>query len=82
MSSASTAVAAPTTIYLGLDVHKDSITIAVLRTRAKGPTRLEEAEDGTADPDIMTGALSPAALPWPILHRSPATGPAIGGRNA
>jgi transposase len=28
-------------IYLGMDVHKDSITIAVLPTTAKNPTRLE-----------------------------------------
>jgi transposase len=41
MSSSSTAVAAPTTIYLGLDVHKNSITIAVLPAGAKTPTRLE-----------------------------------------
>lgn len=39
--SSSTAVAAATTIYLGLDVHKDSITIAVLPNGAKAPTRLE-----------------------------------------
>jgi len=28
-------------IYLGMDVHKDSITIAVLPATAKSPTRLE-----------------------------------------
>lgn len=28
-------------IYLGMDVHKDSITIAVLPAAAKSPTRLE-----------------------------------------
>ena len=28
-------------IYLGMDVHKDSITIAVLPAAAKAPTRLE-----------------------------------------
>ena len=28
-------------IYLGMDVHKDSITIAVLPAGAKTPTRLE-----------------------------------------
>ena len=28
-------------IYLGMDVHKDSITIAVLPMTAKSPTRLE-----------------------------------------
>ncbi len=30
-------------IYLGMDVHKDSITIAVLPALAKAPTRLEKA---------------------------------------
>jgi len=29
-------------IYLGMDVHKDSITIAVLPALAKTPTRLEK----------------------------------------
>ena len=29
-------------IYLGMDVHKDSITIAVLPQSAKAPTRLEK----------------------------------------
>ena len=28
-------------IYLGMDVHKDSITIAVLPVGAKAPTRIE-----------------------------------------
>ncbi len=43
MSSESTAVPAATRpiIYLGMDVHKDSITIAVLPTGAKTPTQLE-----------------------------------------
>ena len=40
MSSESTA-AACSIIYLGLDVHKESITIAVLPSAAKGPTRIE-----------------------------------------
>ena len=35
------AVAARSIIYLGLDVHKDSITIAVLPDGAKTPTRVE-----------------------------------------
>ena len=34
-------VAARSIIYLGMDVHKDSITIAVLPTGATAPTRLE-----------------------------------------
>src|SRR5215470_15416187 len=33
--------AAPSIIYLGMDVHKDSITIAVLPATATSPTRLE-----------------------------------------
>ena len=39
--SSSSAVAASSIIYLGLDVHKDSITIAVLPEHAKAPTRLD-----------------------------------------
>ena len=34
-------VAARSIIYLGMDVHKDSITVAVLPATAKAPTRLE-----------------------------------------
>lgn len=50
MSSSSSAAALPvlasasagrTIIYLGMDVHKESITIAVLPTGSKAPTRLE-----------------------------------------
>ena len=40
MSSAA-AVAARSIIYLGMDVHKESITIAVLPEGAKAPTRLD-----------------------------------------
>jgi transposase len=40
MSSESTA-AARSIIYLGMDVHKESITIAVLPIEAKAPTRVE-----------------------------------------
>lgn len=40
--SSSTAVAAASTIYLGLDVHKDSITIAVL---PNGPRRRPGSSD-------------------------------------
>lgn len=39
MSSQSTT--ARSIIYLGMDVHKESITIAVLRSTAKTPTRVE-----------------------------------------
>ncbi len=34
--------AAPSIIHLGMDVHKDSITIAVLPAAATTPTRLEK----------------------------------------
>ena len=37
----SSSAAAPSIIYVGMDVHKDSITIAVLPTTAKPPTRLD-----------------------------------------
>jgi len=37
----SSPAAAPPIIYLGMDVHKDSLTIAVLPATAKSPTRLE-----------------------------------------
>ena len=33
-------------IYLGIDVHKESITIAVLPTGAKSPTRLDRLPNG------------------------------------
>ena len=39
MSSESTSIRS--IIYLGMDVHKESITIAVLPTTAKTPTRVE-----------------------------------------
>lgn len=32
----------PPIIYLGLDVHKDSVTIAVLPADAKAPTRIDK----------------------------------------
>ena len=38
---AAAAAAARSIIYLGLDVHKDSITIAVLPEGAKTPSRVE-----------------------------------------
>ena len=43
MSSASAAVvpAVHTIIYLGMDVHKESITIAALPSDAKTPTRVD-----------------------------------------
>jgi len=40
-SSAAVPGAAPSIIYLGLDVHKESITIAVLPADAKGPTSVD-----------------------------------------
>lgn len=41
MSSKHRSVASSSTIYLGLDVHKDSITVAVLPSAAAVPTRVE-----------------------------------------
>jgi transposase len=41
MSSSAAVAAAPTTIYVGMDVHKDSVTVAVLPAGAPAPTRLE-----------------------------------------
>ena len=34
--------ASPSIIYLGLDVHKDSVTIAVLPAGASAPTRIDK----------------------------------------
>lgn len=39
---------AATIIYLGLDVHKDSITIAVLPSTAKSPTQLDRLPNDLA----------------------------------
>jgi len=39
--SSSQSTTARSIIYLGMDVHKDSITIAVLPAGAKTPTRIE-----------------------------------------
>ena len=41
-SLAAAAPAARTIIYFGMDVHKDSMTIAVFLRAAKAPTRLEQ----------------------------------------
>ena len=41
MSSPSESIATRSMIYLGMDVHKESITIAVLPPGAKTPTRLD-----------------------------------------
>src|SRR5688500_4219968 len=41
-------VAAPSTIYLGLDVHKESITVAVLPAGAPAPTRVEKLSSDLA----------------------------------
>ena len=37
----SSSTLAPSIIYLGLDVHKDSVTIAVLPADASAPTRMD-----------------------------------------
>jgi transposase len=46
--SSSPAVAAASIIYLGLDVHKDSITIAVLPLGAKSPSHLDQIPNDLA----------------------------------
>ena len=38
----SSRTASPPIIYLGLDVHKDSVTIAVLPADASAPTRIDK----------------------------------------
>ena len=38
----SSSTVAASMIYLGLDVHKDSVTIAVLPADAKAPTRIDQ----------------------------------------
>ena len=46
--SSSVPAAAPSIIYLGMDVHKDSITLAVLPAAAKAPTRLDRLPNDLA----------------------------------
>jgi transposase len=46
--SSSTVAAARSIIYLGLDVHKDSITLAVLPSGTKAPTRVERLPNDLA----------------------------------
>jgi hypothetical protein len=60
MSSSTSAVvpaaaAARSIIYLGMDVHKESITIAVLPESAKAPTRLDRVPN---DKDAARSAAS------------------------
>lgn len=47
-SSIAAAAAARSIIYLGLDVHKDSITLAVLPSSVKTPTRVERLPNDLA----------------------------------
>ena len=47
-SSQSTTTAVRSIIYLGMDVHKESITIAVLPATAKVPTRVERLPNDLA----------------------------------
>jgi hypothetical protein len=46
--SSSAPAAAPSIIYLGMDVHKDSITIAVLPMGAKTPTHVDRLPNDVA----------------------------------
>lgn len=48
MSSSTAAVVARSIIYLGMDVHKESITIAVLPADAMTPTRLDRLPNDLA----------------------------------
>ena len=64
MSSASCGTsltaAARSIIYLGMDVHKDSITIAVLPAGAKAPTRLERLPNDL--PKLKRGSTASRAM--------------------
>ena len=44
----SSSPAAASILYLGLDVHKDSVTIAVLPADAKTPTRIDQYPNDVA----------------------------------
>ena len=44
----SSSTAAAPIIYLGLDVHKDTVTIAVLPADAKAPTRIDQYPNDVA----------------------------------
>lgn len=62
-------------IYLGMDVHKDSITIAVLPEHAKAPTRLERLPNdlGKLERTAQGGALRTcyeASGAGYVLHRA------------
>jgi transposase len=46
--TAHTTPAAPSTIYVGLDVHKDSLTLAVLPADAPAPTRVDKPPNDLA----------------------------------
>ena len=46
--SSSVPATAPSIIYLGMDVHKDSITLAVLPAAAKAPTRVDRLPNDLA----------------------------------
>lgn len=73
------AVAAANTIYLGLHIHKDSITIAVLPNAAKAPTRLERLPNDLPRPkrfpdrcarDGVLDACYEASGAGCVLHRA------------
>src|SRR5687767_11977222 len=55
----SSPAAAPSIIYLGMDVHQDSVTIAVLPATASGPTRLGRLPNDSPKLDRFSTA-SPA----------------------
>lgn len=53
-----TPTSAPSIIYLGMDVHKDAITIAVLPESATAPTQLERLPN---DPPVLKNWLAHVA---------------------
>jgi hypothetical protein len=56
-------------IYLGLDVHKDSITIAVLPAGAPAPTRVERLPNDLAKLRPFCERLAAQGEPRDTLHR-------------
>ena len=52
---------APSTIFLGLDVHKESVTIAVLPSDAAAPTHVDKLDDDLTKLRRYLERLGPAA---------------------
>ncbi len=62
--------AARSMIYLGMDVHKDSITIAVLPASAKTPTRLERLPNHLPNSRNGSPALHGMGRSTPAMKRA------------